>query len=211
MGYKKRNKELRGMCGWIVSIGEWAYSNAVGLLGVVTGIPALFWQIIDRRKGKRLIASIRSLQDRTLNFTPEGYVPLEISFWNDNPFAVILTEIAICNVTSGDITLGMTVDETSSRYYLKQRIRPQQAVHIYKYIPPYVSKDRPITTGTEVFPDIFFVSYDALRAGGNVLDIRITYHGTNRNRKDRSIMVKGVYIAGATQTAMVMSNNLEVQ
>jgi len=196
METRRKKKVFRKMWGCLAAVGEWLQQNIVGLIGAITGLASLIWQLIDRRKGKPLCAYIRALHNKEIIFTPAGYVPLEITFWNENPFTVILTEIAVCNVKSGDVTVGMSIDEAGSRYILKQHSRPQTFTQVYKAIWPYVSKAAPIVTGTSAFSDIFFVSYEALRTGENILDFRLTYHGTNRKRRNRTITIRGVYIKG---------------
>jgi len=187
----KNKKLFRKMWGCLVAVGEWLQQNIIGLIGAMTGLASLIWQLIDRRKGKPLCVSIQTLHNKEIIFTPEGYVPLEISFWNDNPFTIILTEVAVCNVKRGDVTVGMSVDETGSRYVLKQHSRPQTFTQVYKAIWPYVPQNMPIATGTKAFSDIFFVSYEALRTGRNILDFRLTYHDTNRKRRNRTVTIRG--------------------
>jgi len=198
METRKKKRVFRKMWGCAAALGGWLYHNGVtlivALIGAIPGIWSLSWRISDKRKGEPLSASIKMYTDRELTTSPQGYVPLKISFWNENPFSLILTEIAICNVTNGEVTIGSTRKDIRVDYVLKQHIPPQNFTNVLYEIPPFTLSDRPVVTGTADFEGVFFVSNETLRAGGNVLDFRLTYHGNNRKRKDRTLIVSAIVI-----------------
>jgi len=167
---------------------------------IISAIPAIatilgwFTGRYDRKHGKPIVVSIKEMKEPSFSYFPEDFAPLEITFRNDNPFDIVLTEIAITNVRVGRMAIG--VRKPSLVTHMRSIMwNPQQLLNkdVYLTLPTAFGETGiPITTGTPELDEIFFVDHDTIRASNNTLDFCLTFRLTSHKNLYRKIHVRGV-------------------
>jgi len=166
----------------------------------ITAIPtfiSFLWQWRDRRGtklNKPILVDIVEMANYEFYFRPDDFAPVKITLRNDNPFSVILVEVALTNVKAGKIAVGKSDPSTVTKLYsLGWNTEKPLNKDVYMPLPPaFEERGRVIKTGTAEFDGVFFISHDTIRASNNTLDFCLTFQTTGQRKTIKKVYVTGV-------------------
>jgi len=162
------------------------------ILTAIPGLAIFYWAVRERIFGIPLNITIKKLMKVPFDYGPKHFIPLEISFFNPNPFAVIVSEMSVgSEKEEGQLAVGYRAFDSDKARLLYKDVFTPHLLQLNLHIPPHWATEGGIfKTDTKDCKEIFFVSPDVLNTDAGQIKIRFKCIPTVGWKRKSKVVVK---------------------